>query len=73
MLDHSDVYVAGGVVHLWGRVGRGLASQTAIVDFNGLSLDQIAHLVPGPAHRPRAGHGRPAACGWSATGRRWTA
>ncbi len=55
VLDHSDVYVGGGIVHLWGRVGRGLASQTALVDFAGLQLDQLAHLSPAQCTDPAPG------------------
>ena len=55
VLDHSDVYLGGGIVHLWGRVGRGLASQTVIVDYNDLSLDQLAHLAPAQVDGPVPG------------------
>jgi hypothetical protein len=49
ILDHSDLFLAGGLVHLWGRVddrrGAGISTQSAI-DFEGLQLDQIAHVEP---------------------------
>ena len=55
VLDHSDVFVCGGLVHLWGRVGRNLASQTVIVDYADLSLNQLAQVVPGAANGPVPG------------------
>jgi hypothetical protein len=47
VLDHSDLYVAGGVMHLWGRVSSngGISSQESI-DFENLDLDQLAHIEP---------------------------
>jgi hypothetical protein len=55
VLDHSDMYMAGGIVHVWGRVGRNLASQTVIVDYNDLSIDQLSHLAPAQAIGPVPG------------------
>ena len=55
VLDHSDIFVAGGVVHVWGRVGTELGTQAAIVDYRGLSLDQLAHAIPGQADGPVPG------------------
>jgi hypothetical protein len=49
VLDHSDLFVAGGQVHVWARIddrsGAGLSGQTS-VQANGLELDQIAHVDP---------------------------
>ncbi len=44
VLDHSDIHIADGLVHIWARGGRGLISQAAQIDFENLQLDQIAHL-----------------------------
>ncbi len=55
VLDHSDIYVAGGILHLWGRIGRNLSSQTAIVDYNDISIDQLAHVIPKQADGPVPG------------------
>ena len=46
VLDHSDIFVAGGVVHAWGRVGADLGTQSVIVEYKGLSLQQLTHAVP---------------------------
>jgi hypothetical protein len=47
VLDHSDLYVAGGVVHLWGRVSnKGGISAQETLDFDNLDLDQIARVEP---------------------------
>jgi hypothetical protein len=47
VLDHSDIYLAGGVMHIWARAGyrpgARLATQAAI-DFDHFQLDQIAHV-----------------------------
>jgi hypothetical protein len=47
VLDHSDLYIAGGVAHLWGRVSTfgGISAQESI-DFENLDLDQLAHIDP---------------------------
>jgi hypothetical protein len=49
VLDHSDIYVAGGLVHLWARVddrsGAGISAQGSVSAEN-LQLDQIAHIDP---------------------------
>jgi hypothetical protein len=49
ILDHSDIYLAGGQAHLWARAdnrgGRGLSTQT-LLDFEHLQLDQLAHIDP---------------------------
>ena len=42
ILDHSDIHVAGGLVHIWGRVQRG---QSAVITLEKLDLDQLAHVV----------------------------
>ena len=55
VLDHSDIYLGGGIVHLWGRVGRSLGSQQVLVDYNDMSLDQLAHLAPGQTTGPVPG------------------
>jgi hypothetical protein len=55
VLDHSDIYVAGGIVHVWGRVGRGLQSQTVIVDYSDISIDQLTHVLPNQADGPVPG------------------
>src|SRR5262249_6746677 len=44
VLDHSDIRVAGGLVHLWARAGKNFASQAAQITFENLQLDQIAHI-----------------------------
>jgi hypothetical protein len=49
VLDHSEIKIAGGVVHIWARLGRDLVSQIAQVDFENLQLDQIAHVNPAQA------------------------
>ena len=49
VLDHSDMFMAGGVVHLWGRLGTKLGTQALIVEYRGLSLDQLVHLAPAQA------------------------
>jgi hypothetical protein len=46
VLDHSTLFVAGGTVHLWGRVGRGLSAKTILADFQNLDLNQLAHVAP---------------------------
>jgi hypothetical protein len=47
ILDHSDLYVAGGVVHGWGRVGtEGGVSSQVTMDFDNLDLNQLAHIEP---------------------------
>jgi hypothetical protein len=47
VLDHSDFYLAGGVLHAWGRASirpvTGLASQ-ATIDFEDFQLNQLAHI-----------------------------
>ena len=47
VLDHSDIYLAGGVMHAWARARvrpeTGFATQAAI-DFKNFQLDQIAHI-----------------------------
>jgi hypothetical protein len=49
VLDHSDLYMAGGVAHIWGRISyrhnARLATQVA-VDFEHFQLDQLAHIDP---------------------------
>ena len=49
VLDRSDIYIAGGVMHLWSRLQLrpdvGLTSQASI-DFQNLQLDQLAHIDP---------------------------
>lgn len=49
VLDHSDLLLGGGVLHFWGRVddrgGRGI-STLAVVDFQNLQLDELAHINP---------------------------
>jgi hypothetical protein len=49
VLDHSDFYLGGGVMHLWARVdnrnGAGLSAQT-VIDFEHQQLDQWAHVDP---------------------------
>jgi len=46
VLDHSDIRLAGGLLHLWARAGKNLASQGAQISFENLELDQIAHIDP---------------------------
>jgi hypothetical protein len=46
VLDHSDIYLADGVAHIWARGGQGLLSQALEINFEGLQLDQIARLNP---------------------------
>jgi hypothetical protein len=55
VLDHSDIYMAGGIVHLWGRVGRALSSQSVILEYAGLKLDQLAHMAPAQCTGPVPG------------------
>jgi hypothetical protein len=47
VLDHSDIYLAGGVMHAWARARvrptTGFATQLA-VDFRQFQLDQLAHI-----------------------------
>jgi hypothetical protein len=47
VLDHSDIYLAGGAMHVWARAGyrpgARLATQSAI-EFDHLQLDQLARV-----------------------------
>ena len=49
ILDHSDIFVGGGVMHLWTRAdlrgGLGISTQTAL-DFENLQLEQLTHIDP---------------------------
>ena len=49
VLDHSDLLLGGGVMRFWGRVddrgGRGISTQ-AVIDFENLQLDELAHINP---------------------------
>ncbi len=44
VLDHSDIQVAGGVVHVWARLGNNWNSQAAIIELVNLQLNQLAHI-----------------------------
>jgi hypothetical protein len=46
VLDHSDIDMAGGMVHVWARLGHNLASQSALIDLDNLQLDQLMHIDP---------------------------
>ena len=49
VLDHSDLFVAGGLVKVWGRVDKrrdsGIAAQVDIQASN-LQLNELAHIDP---------------------------
>ncbi len=49
VLDHSDLFLGGGVMHLWSRVdnrrGRGISTQ-AMIDFENIQLNELAHISP---------------------------
>ena len=46
VLASSDVFLGDGVVHIWGRESTLLDTQSAIVEYRGLSLDQLVHVFP---------------------------
>ena len=49
VLDHSDLYLGGGVMHVWARAdlrgGGGLSTQS-VIDMERQQLDQWAHIDP---------------------------